>query len=175
MPKSKKAQIVELVELIELDGDTLQVYDEALGHIDHPDVREAVEAFEADHERHIADLTELIDELGGEAPPAKADLKGTVMRALTALRSATGTNGALKALRTDEKLTCRTYAKVVDAELPEPAAQVVADHLSDERRHLAVIEAMLADLQRRGGATTDEEPERDRFEDGEERDRIQEP
>lgn len=145
MAKAKKEQIEELNELIEIEADALELYDEAFGHIADPHIREALEAIEADHERHVADLIQLVLDLGGKTPPPPAgrDVKGTVVRAKHALRSATGTRGAVKALRTDEDLTRKTYEKAADVALPEPLAEVITRNLHDERRHLAIIEAML--------------------------------
>src|SRR5262249_35932037 len=97
MAKAKKAQIEELNELIEIEADALELYDEALGHIADPHVREALGSIAADHERHVAGLTQIVLDLGGKAPPppAERDVKGTVVKAQNALRSATGTRGAV--------------------------------------------------------------------------------
>jgi hypothetical protein len=65
---------------------------------------------------------------------------------MTKLRSATGTIGALKAMRMNEKLTNRTYEKQVRGELPPIALEVVTRNLEDERRHLAAIEEHITRL-----------------------------
>jgi hypothetical protein len=52
----------------------------------------------------------------------------------------TGTVGALRAMRMNEKLTNKTYDKAVRLDLPPMALEVVTRNLEDERRHLAAIE-----------------------------------
>jgi len=161
MPKPRKRPIDTLIELLELDADALELYDKALEHIDHPDIKAMIASIEADHERHIADLTQLVLDLGGEPPPAKVDFKGTMLKAMTALRSASGTKGALKALRTDEKLTGKTYEKAAEIEMPKPAAEVIARNLLDERSHLDAIEAILDELRGRARTVTTDEEDHD--------------
>lgn len=139
-----------LLDLIQLDGDAIQLYDQALEHVDDPDVRVDLESFRADHERHVGDLTKIVFDLGGDVPPANLDLKGEILRVLTEMRSASGTKGALKAMRMNERLTNRAYekvyAKVVDHQLPEAAVYVITRNLADERRHLDTIKAHLERL-----------------------------
>jgi len=141
-----KDVIEHLNELIQLDFDAARTYEQALEHVDDPRVRDDLEAFRADHERHIAELTHVIEDLGGEAEDIQRDVKGVLLEGMTKLRSATGTIGALKAMRMNEKLTNRTYEKAVRAELPPLALGTVRRNLEDERRHLAAIEAHLGRL-----------------------------
>jgi uncharacterized protein (TIGR02284 family) len=141
-----KDVIQHLNELIQLDFDASKTYEQALEHVDDPLVREDLELFRADHERHIVELTRVVEDLGGEAEEVGRDIKGVLLESMTKLRSATGTLGALKAMRTNEKLTNRTYEKSVARELPPIALEVVTRNLEDERRHLAAIEEHLARL-----------------------------
>ena len=67
------------------------------------------------------------------------DLKGVLIEGLTALRSVTGTLGALKAMRTNETVTNRAYEKALEQTLPLVVREVVRQNLQDERRHLAGI------------------------------------
>ncbi len=148
--------IKKMNELIQLDADAILLYDKALEHIDDSRVKDDLESYKADHERHVGELTKVVFDLGGPAPPVDRDLKGTILMALTAMRSETGTKGALKAMRSNEKLTNKRYDEVAGMELPAPAAAVVATGLADERRHLAGIEAHLERLKKESG-TTDEQ------------------
>jgi uncharacterized protein (TIGR02284 family) len=138
----------KLKELIELDADAMLLYDKALEHVEDPVVTEAFEAYRADHGRHVGELTQLVLDLGGTPPPADRDFKGTLLEAVTALRSATGTRGALKALRTNEKIMNKHYEEAADMELPAPVAIAIAARLADERRHRAGIDAELERLER---------------------------
>jgi rubrerythrin len=140
--------IKELNGLVQLDFDASLTYEQALQSIDEedPEVREDLEAFRQDHLQHIDDLQRLILELGGQPIEPSRDVKGVLLEGLTKLRGITGTVGALKAMRMNEKLTNRSYDKMAELGLPQEAVQVIAVNLADERRHLAVIEAHLARL-----------------------------
>ena len=49
--------------------------------------------------------------------------------------------GALKAMRTNEKLTNRVYDRAAEFYMPPIGQAIVMENLADERRHLAAIEA----------------------------------
>jgi uncharacterized protein (TIGR02284 family) len=127
-------------ELIQLDYDAVQAYKQAIEKIDDTIARLDLESFQADHERHIADLSQAVRLLGGQPEGTGRDLKGLLLEGLTALRSVTGTLGALKAMRMNEKLTNRSYERALEAKLPPTARDVVLRNREDERRHLAAIE-----------------------------------
>jgi len=138
---SDKDVIQTLNELIQLDFDATKIYDQAIERADDPIVREDLELFRADHERHIVELTQAVEELGGEVEEVSRDIKGVLLEGMTKLRSATGTLGALRAMRMNEKLTNRSYDKAAAKDLPPDAFDIVTRGLEDERRHLAAIEA----------------------------------
>jgi len=135
-----KTLIKNLCELAQLDIDATRAYAQALDNIDHPVIHSQISSFKADHDRHVHDLSAAIRRLGGEPPNFKPDLKGFFIEGFTAIRSMTGTEGALKAMRSNEKLTNRTYEKALDWELPIEIKALVDKNLSDEKRHLAYIE-----------------------------------
>jgi len=152
-----------LNDLIQLDFDASKTYEQALEHIDQEDdeVRMNLEMFRQDHVRHIEDLTDVIEELGGEAIEPSRDVKGVLLEGMTKLRSVTGTKGALKAMRMNEKLTNKSYDDVVDKDLPTSAQEVVLANRDDERRHLAAIEAHIERLRGREEAEEDTEEDED--------------
>jgi uncharacterized protein (TIGR02284 family) len=133
-----------LNSLIHLDADAVELYQSAIDRIDDdPSARSDLESFKADHQRHIVDLTRVVRNLGGEPASGEQDLKGKALEAMTALRSMTGTAGALKAMRMNEKLTNKTYDDALDQDLPAVALAIVTKNRDDERRHLAAIERHL--------------------------------
>jgi uncharacterized protein (TIGR02284 family) len=137
-------EIVEILnELVQLDYDAMQAYEHAIDRVEDDEVADDLEAFLADHQRHVDDLAQLVRELGGEPIEPHRDLKGLLLEGLTALRSATGTKGVLAAMRTAEKLMHRTYTRTLAQPLPSHVCAVVAVHAADEQRHLAAIEMHL--------------------------------
>jgi rubrerythrin len=140
--------IKTLNDLIQLDYDAIKAYDQALDRVDEADeeVRSDLELFKLDHERHVTDLAQVVRDLGGQHEEASRDVKGVLLEGLTALRSVTGTVGALKAMRMNEKLTNKSYAKASELQLSPIARMVVDRNLADERRHLAAIQTHIARL-----------------------------
>jgi rubrerythrin len=144
--------VEELNELVQLDYDASKTYEQALQNIDEgdADVRADLESFRADHLRHIAELRTVVEEHGGAPIELGRDVKGVLLEGMTKLRSVTGTLGALKAMRMNEKLTNRSYERAAELELPAGARAFVLANLADEQRHLATIEAHIERL--RAGA-----------------------
>ena len=104
-----KVLLKRLESLAQLDIDAVHAYTAAIERIDLSDVKERLIAFRGDHERHIADLSPLIEELGGQAPKNTPDFKGFVIQGFTALRSMISNESALKAMKSNEELTNKTY------------------------------------------------------------------
>lgn len=140
-----KEIIKELKSLCQLDIDAFFAYNETLRHIDKADVKTQVEHFKADHERHIKNLSDQIRSLGEEPPEFSRDFKGFVLDAFTKIRSITGTEGALKALRSGENITNKRYANASKLEFPERIKDLVEKNFKDEQRHLHYIEQALSD------------------------------
>jgi len=72
-------------------------------------------------------------------------LKGYILDVFTKVRSFTGTEGALKALRTGEETTNRRYGKAVTMDFPDRIKTLVDKNYRDEQLHLSYIEQALKD------------------------------
>jgi rubrerythrin len=73
--------IKHLNELIQLDFDASKTYEQALEHVDNEAAREDLEDFRADHERHIVELTRVVEDLGGEV--VRLDLPPMALEVVT--------------------------------------------------------------------------------------------
>jgi len=133
----------KLVALAQLDIDAVRAYSQAIEKIDVQEIRGRLENFRSDHERHIRDLAPCITQYGEKPPEHSPDLKGFFIEGMTALRSVTGTEGALKAMRMNEQLTNARYEAALKAELAPQVRQVVERNRQDEQRHLQYIERCL--------------------------------
>jgi uncharacterized protein (TIGR02284 family) len=138
-----KETIKTLSDLCQLDIDAVYAYEQAIERIDHSEIRSNLESFKADHERHMNDLSQAIRDLGADPPERKRDFKGFLLEGFTALRGITGTEGALKAMRSNEKLTNRNYEDALSKDLPADVRELVRRNREDERRHLTYIERAL--------------------------------
>ncbi|MEW6056255.1 MAG: DUF2383 domain-containing protein [Bdellovibrionota bacterium] len=132
--------VSRLHTLVKLDIDAVRAYEQAMEKIEVVSIRNQLEQFKADHERHITELSEAIQRFGGEAPKMSPDLKGFLIEGFTALRSVTGTEGALKAMQMNEKLTNKTYEDAISWNVPADIRTVLVRGLDDERRHLEYIQ-----------------------------------
>ena len=128
-----------LISLAQLDIDAVHAYEQAIEKIGVDHVREQLIQFRNDHQRHVTELSPLISRLGGQPPEFKKDFKGYLIEGMTALRSVTGTEGALKAMKTNEELTNKKYEAALGWELPQDIRQVVSRNRDDERRHLEFV------------------------------------
>jgi len=133
----------QLSELAQLDIDAIHAYDQAIKNIDVTSVREQLTQFKADHERHVRDLSDFIVRFGGQAPSFTPDFKGFLIQGFTGLRSITGTEGALKAMKSNEELTNRTYANALGKGFPVDVQALVQKNFEDEQRHLRAISQWL--------------------------------
>ncbi|MBE0597249.1 MAG: ferritin-like domain-containing protein [Desulfuromonadales bacterium] len=156
----EKNQIVKLLkDLAQLDIDAWHAYGQAMEKMEtHLDMRDKLGKFRADHHRHATDLSAKIRELEGEPPEFSKDFKGHLVAGFTALRSITGDQGALAAMRTNEELTNRTYAKALEEQgLPSDIRPLLSANYADEQEHLRYIEDRLDFLVReKGGASRGE-------------------
>jgi hypothetical protein len=141
-----------LQSLAQLDIDASYGYRRAVQRVDDYTIRLQLDAFRRDHEQHVEVLSAEIRRLGGTAPPFERDVAGIGIEGVTALRSLTGTTGALKALKTNERLTNAAYAAALKEDLPEGVRRILAAHREDERRHLDYVREVLARPEHRGPA-----------------------
>lgn len=137
--------IDQLVSLAQLDIDATHAYTSAIERIDLMDVKQQLTLFRSDHERHVTNLSPLIEQLGGQAPTRSADLKGFFIQGMTAVRSMFGNEAALKAMKGNEELTNKTYFKALELDFPVDIRNVIQANLDDERRHLAYVKRCIDD------------------------------
>lgn len=128
-----------LISLCQLDIDAVRAYEQAIQACDHFEVSSKLREFQGDHERHIRDLSQAIRKYGETPPEHKPDVKGFLLEGMTAIRSITGTAGALKAMDTNEQLTNNRYKAALELDLPTETRELVQVNYNDERRHLAWI------------------------------------
>lgn len=135
--------IDRLNSLIQLDVDAVEAYEQAIKHVKHDDIRMRLAEFQEDHRGHIQNLTAAVRRLDGQPVKESPDLRGYLLEGFTALRSISGTKGALEAMESNEKLTNRRYSEAVDLDLPDELRKLVRSNLADEQRHIQYIEEVL--------------------------------
>lgn len=139
----------KLWNLAQLDIDAVDAYNVAIKNIDEADIKDKLRDFRDDHKQHVKDLNQEIVKLGYKAVENTPDLKGLLIKGFTALRSVTGTIGALKAMQGNEELTNRTYDEALEHNhMSAEVRKVIEKNRDDERIHLDYINMKLRELDR---------------------------
>lgn len=141
--------ISELVEklksLMVLDIDAISSYDTAISKLVDGDLRTEVISVREDHKRHVNSLEALIISLGGTPPERRTDIRGIFLGGATILQSITGTEGALKALQSGEKLTNKDYGEAVTWTIASEIKAILEKNYHDEQRHLRFVNNVISD------------------------------
>jgi uncharacterized protein (TIGR02284 family) len=143
---TREEMIDSLNSLIQLDIDAVSAYEQAIKNIDDPIIRDRITEFKEHHGGHTRDLFSLVQKMGGTPPDLSPDFKGFLIQGFTAIRSATGTEGALRAMELNEKLTNRNYSEAVGWDWTPEAKILVEKNFSDEKIHLEYIQSNLRSI-----------------------------
>jgi uncharacterized protein (TIGR02284 family) len=135
-----------LEKLIHLDVDATHAYDQAIKNVNEQVIKEKLIQFQADHRKHIDLLSAKVLELGGTPPELSSDFKGFIISGFTALRSLTGTKGALEAMETNERLTTSKYEEASKKDFPVDILSIVQNNYADEQRHLSFVREAIQTL-----------------------------
>jgi rubrerythrin len=135
---STDAKIVALLnDLLQLDHDALEAYTLAIKGVDDPLHRETLEYFRGDHERHIEELTPLIESRGGKAIQLPHLPTGKFKLAVQAAGNIGGEREVLMAFKANERQVRDKYLRLSAEELPRDVAEVVSRNAADEVKHYA--------------------------------------
>lgn len=135
--RATNAEVLEgLNDLLQLDHDALGAYDVAIEKLEDRDAAAQIAGFRQDHERHVAELNELIATLGG-TPVNKPHATGVLKTAMQRLGGLGGDKGLLIAWRANELQVRTKYdsyaAKAVH--WPSDVKRVIDRNALDEERH----------------------------------------
>ncbi|BDG08665.1 hypothetical protein AMPC_17780 [Anaeromyxobacter paludicola] len=133
----------ELKDLIQLDIDAIRAYQHAIDNIKDYSIKSRLTEFQQDHRRHVTDLSPIVTRYGDQPPRDRPDVKGFLIEGMTALRSNMGTEQALKAMQSNERLTNKNYGQAVSMPWPQDVETVIQRCAADERRHLEYIDQCL--------------------------------
>lgn len=134
-------KLIDLMnDLVTLEYDAIEAYQQAIDRIGNAEAKANFRQFQADHTRHISALSRLIASYGGK-PKESGDVKGAIIKGLTALRAMAGDEQAIKAIRSNEKHTTDTHQEALVArDLPEDVRLVIQRNADDEARHLSWLD-----------------------------------
>jgi len=125
-------------ELMQLDMDARETYRISAERIQDPEAKRTLQEFMQDHERHVSDLTPIVQRMGGSLP-REVDVER--VQAKVTLNQMGGDRGILAGLRELEDGTNLAYEQgCADGEVDEGVRGVLEVGLADERRHRAWLE-----------------------------------
>lgn len=139
------AEIIDgLNDLLQLNHDAIGAYDIAIEKLEDRDHATQISGFRLDHERHIRELNQLIQQLGA-TPKNEPHATGPLKEAMQSLGAMAGDRGALMAWRTNE-LQVRTkydnYAARAN-QWPDEVKRMVDRQALDEERHYSWVAGVL--------------------------------
>jgi uncharacterized protein (TIGR02284 family) len=142
----KEELVGKLKHLMQLDFDATRAYQQAIDRIDpsDEDIKAQLKIYQQDHEAHVQKLSKLIGDLGETPPKQSPDLKGFVLQGFTAIRSMSGTEGAIKAMESNEKMTNKEYSDAHMMDMPPEIKSLIDENYGDEQRHLHYIREVLS-------------------------------
>jgi len=140
-----RGMVAELNDLLKLDHDAVQAYGIAIGAVNRTEYQKQLEAFRADHERHIVELSQLIRSRDATPIDLPHLPSGAFKVALQAIGAAGGDRTLLLAFKANERQVRDKYRRA--ARLPHPAdvTSVLARGAEDETRHYMWVLDVLED------------------------------
>lgn len=146
--------VAELNDLLQLDHDAVGAYTLAIEGLPADAFRETLAGFRADHERHVAELSELIRGRGGIPVPLPHLPTGAFKLAVQALGSLGEHRAVLLAFKTNEGQVRDKYRRHAGRGHPPEVADVLLRAAADEERHYRWAEEMLERLGAGAGTLT---------------------
>src|SRR4051812_37074429 len=127
-----------LVAIANLDLEAAMVYELVADSVEETDLKEMLRSFAKDHRRHVAELDNIVREMGGEIAD-DADRVGGLLLGLASTLGALDEDAAVEALIANEQLTNGTYSTALWAISLPSAEEVIKQNAADEQRHLKAL------------------------------------
>ena len=136
-PKHNAALLADLTDLLQLEFDALPAYSVAIAGLRRPDLRQAMEAFRADHERHVRDLSAQIRKHDGVPLTLPHLPTGLLKLAVQMAGLPGGDRAVLLAFVSNECQSQEKYARYAAQPYPPELSALLRRHAEDEARHYA--------------------------------------
>lgn len=137
--------VTMLQHVLALDRAAIEGYRIASQHVDDPDQRAQLEAFEQDHQAHVRELEAIIGQMGGT--PASPDEKPRIEPGMVLIRDHAdqGLESLFRAMLKNEEGTYAVYERAASS-APAEAQTFLARGQEDERRHVEWIRAVMNEI-----------------------------
>lgn len=139
-----EAQVVALLnDLLQLDHDAVQAYSLAIEGLKNQQHKQTLIRFRGDHERHIRDLTELIEAHNGTPIQISHLPTGAFKLAVQAAGNAASDRELLLAFKSNERQVRDKYARLAEENHSPDVAAVLHRNAADEEKHYTWAAEML--------------------------------
>ena len=138
--------LAELNDLLQLDHDAVQAYTLAINALESAVHKRTLEEYRADHERHIVELTRLIQAAGGTPIEMSHIPSGAFKLAVQAVGAAGGDRAVLLAFKSNEWQVSEKYRRHAERPHAPDVADVLLRAANDEEKHYAWAAATLEQM-----------------------------
>ena len=135
MAKNDAALVAALNDLLQLDHDAVASYQVAIDAVSTETLKRKLRQFKRDHQRHVAEIGELVSARGGKPVTAPHLSTGMLKLAVQALGAAGGDRAVLLAFRTNEWESANKYARAAGRRFPPEVREVIRRGAEDEAKH----------------------------------------
>ena len=135
MAKNDAALMAALNDLLQLDHDAVASYQVAIDAVSTETLKRKLRQFKRDHQRHVAEIGELVTARGGTPVKAPHLSTGMLKLAVQALGAAGGDRAVLLAFRTNEWESANKYARAAGRRFPPAVREVIRRGAEDEAKH----------------------------------------
>jgi rubrerythrin len=138
--------IAELNDLLRLDFDAIGAYTMAIAQVESTTYRETLQGFLADHERHVRELTALVEAAGGTPAEGPHLSTGVFKLAVQAAGAAGRDRATILAFKANEGESVAKYRAAAERPHAENVAGVLRRAARDEEKHYEWAESRLKRL-----------------------------
>jgi rubrerythrin len=128
--------VAMLVGMAQMDSEAAFAYEIAAEMVDLPDVRARLLEFAQDHRRHVSDIGQAIQAIGGEAAAAAPPPDTSVFGMLTSALGMVGPRAVLLGLIGNEEFTNSAYDTALELVGDPQLRQLIQRNFEDEQRHI---------------------------------------
>jgi rubrerythrin len=147
MPDSTGAELIaELNDLLALDHDAVQAYSLAIGAISNAEYRDTLAGFRGDHQRHVEQLTQLIQNNGGVPVQLPHLPTGPFKLAVQALGTLGDDRSVLLAFKANQAQVRDKYRRHAARPHGTAVGVILRAAAADEERHYEWVEGALERL-----------------------------
>jgi rubrerythrin len=135
--------VAELNDLLALDHDAVQAYSLAIGAISNAEYRDTLAGFRGDHQRHIDQLTQLIQTAGGVPVQLPHLPTGAFKLAVQALGTLGDDRAVLLTFKANEAQVRDKYRRHAARPHGTAVSTILRAAAADEERHYEWVEGAL--------------------------------